>query len=299
MDWLDRLNDSLDYIESSLESEISYEKAARLACMSVYHFQRMFPYIAGVPLSEYLRHRRMTKAAFELQNGAKVLDVALRCGYESPTAFNRAFRSVHGVSPSAARKTGVSLKAYPRISFQITIKGEAEMEFKIVKKEAFRVVGIREPLVLGVSNYKTAENMSVADVEGAFKRVPAFWQEAAQSGQMARICEMISGKPPAGLLGMTDCRGNESGKSWYYMAAVTDEPAPEDMVETTVPALTWAVFPGEGAPSSIQDLMRRIYAEWLPASGYEWADGPDIEVYLDDNPVHMHYEVWLPITKKA
>ncbi len=113
MEWLSRMNDALEYVESNLESGISYEKAARLACCSVYHFQRMFSYISGIPLSEYIRRRRMTNAAFDLQQGAKVLDVALRCGYESPTAFNRAFQSVHGVTPSAAQRTGYGAKIIP------------------------------------------------------------------------------------------------------------------------------------------------------------------------------------------
>ena len=131
MEWLDRMNDALGYLEANLAGTADMEHAARLACCSVYHFGRMFSYIAGVPLSEYLRRRRMTLAAFDLQNGGRVLDVALRYGYESPTAFNRAFQSVHGVSPSAAQRDGAPLKAYPRISFKITVKGEAEMDYRI------------------------------------------------------------------------------------------------------------------------------------------------------------------------
>ena len=296
MEWLDRLNDSLTYMENNLDGEISYEKAAQLACLSVYHFQRMFSYVAGVPLSEYLRRRRMTKAAFDLQNGGKVLDVALRYGYESPTAFNRAFQTVHGVSPSAARKPGVSLKAFPRIGFQIQIKGEAEMEYQIVKKEAFRIVGVRDPLVMDLS-YKAQDDLSIADVEGAFKRIPAFWQEAGQSGKIAQIVKLINHEP-MGLLGVTACRGNGEA-SFYYIAAATDQPVPSGMYEEAIPACTWAIFSGSGAPSSIQGLMNRIYSEWLPTSGYEWDNAPDIEVYFDDNPVNMQYQVWLPIVKKA
>ena len=167
MEWLDRMNDALGYLEANLAGTADMEHAARLACCSVYHFGRMFSYIAGVPLSEYLRRRRMTLAAFDLQNGGRVLDVALRYGYESPTAFNRAFQSVHGVSPSAAQRDGAPLKAYPRISFKITVKGEAEMDYRIIKQEAFRIVGVREPLL--------------PDFEDSFRRVPEFWGEAAAS----------------------------------------------------------------------------------------------------------------------
>jgi len=120
MNWLDRLNETMDYIEDNLRGEISYGHAARIAQCSTYHFQRMFSYVAGATLSEYIRRRRLTLAALELQNGGKVLDVALRYGYESPTAFNRAFRSLHGIAPSAAQRPGATLKAYPRIGFHIT-----------------------------------------------------------------------------------------------------------------------------------------------------------------------------------
>lgn len=127
MEWLEKLNEALNYIEENLNGNIEYGKAAKIACCSVYHFQRMFSYIAGVPLSEYIRNRRITKAAFDLQNGDKVIDVALRYGYESPTAFNRAFKKIHQVSPSVAQKEGTVLKAYSPISFKITIKGVEEI----------------------------------------------------------------------------------------------------------------------------------------------------------------------------
>ena len=295
MEWLRHLNDALDYMEDNLRGEISFETASKLACSSVYHFQRMFSYIANVPLSEYLRRRRLTMAAFDLQSGDKVLDVALRYGYDSPTAFNRAFQAVHSVTPSAAQKAGAMLKAYPRISFQIKIKGEAEMEYRIVKKESFRVVGVREPLALDL-RYKERDDLKLSDVQNSFTRVPMFWQEAGQSGAIAQICKMID-REPNGLLGITI--GHDDPKqSYYYIAAATDKPVPKGMFEQLIPACTWAVFPGSGEPKSIQSLMERIYSEWLPTSGYEWANAPDIEVYLDDNPVNMHYEVWLPIEKK-
>ncbi|EPZ58959.1 bacterial regulatory helix-turn-helix s, AraC family protein [[Clostridium] sordellii ATCC 9714] len=143
MEWLEKLNEALQYIEGNLDGEIKYEKAANIACCTTYHFQRMFSYIAGTPLSEYIRNRRLTKAALDLQNGEKVIDVAIRYGYESPTAFNRAFQKIHNVSPSVAQKEGTFLKAYPPISFKITIKGVEEMEYRIVKKEEMRIVGAK------------------------------------------------------------------------------------------------------------------------------------------------------------
>lgn len=142
MEWLERMNKALQYMEDNISSDISFEEAARIACCSSYHFQRMFSFITGVTLAEYIRHRRLTMAALELQNGSeKIIDLALKYGYESPDAFTRAFQKLHGVTPSVAREPGVKLKAYPRISFQISVKGDKDMDYRIVDKPAFKVIG--------------------------------------------------------------------------------------------------------------------------------------------------------------
>lgn len=125
MDWLDRMNNAMEYVETHLSDTIDYDIVARIACCSTYHFQRMFPFITNVSLSEYIRRRRLTLAAFELQqSGTKVIDIALKYGYESPEAFSRAFKKMHGVMPMSARDKGVTLKAYPRLSFHISIRGD-------------------------------------------------------------------------------------------------------------------------------------------------------------------------------
>jgi len=286
MEWITRLNEAVAYIEANLDKEISYDKAAQIACCSTFHFQRMFSYIANVPLSEYIRRRRITLAAFDLQSGnEKIIDIALKYGYDSPTSFNRAFHNVHGVSPSEARKKGVTLKAYPRISFKISIKGDAEMNYKIVTKDAFRIVGVRE-------HY----NMNI---EQCFAKVPLFWQKTVQSGIVPAICYLMD-QEPYGLLGVSTCMNGQD--FYYYIAAATGKETPVGMVEYNVPACTWAVFECIGAmPTAIQELQKRIITEWLPTSGYEYADAPDIEVYFEGDQQSENYkcEVWLPIIKKA
>ncbi|CAM2966518.1 AraC family transcriptional regulator [Hathewaya histolytica] len=283
MEWLERLNESIQYIESNLDGKIEYERAAKIACCTAYHFQRMFSYIAGVPLSEYIRNRRLTRAAFDLQSGDKVIDVSLRYGYESPTAFNRAFQKVHSVSPSVAQKEGTFLKAYPPISFKITIKGVGEMKYSIVKKEQIRIVGIKTPLE--------------KNIEENFKTVPNLWQEAAQSGVINQIVSLME-PDSRGILGVSACM--DSLERWeYYIATKTDKEVPKGMNECIIPAGTWAVFPGEGAmPMAIQEIEKRIITEWLPTSGYEYADAPDIELYLNQDPANAKFEVWIPIRKK-
>lgn len=285
MEWVERLNQAVNYIEANLRGTIEYDVAARLACCSTFQFQRMFSYIAGVPLSEYIRRRRMTTAAFDLQTTrTKIIDIALQYGYESPTSFNRAFQSVHGISPSAARAEGAALKAFPRISITISIKGDVEMNYKIEQKEAFRIVGVGEGIKM--------------DMEKAFARVPKFWQETIQAGMIPNILGMLN-QPPYGLLGVSS--STNSTNFDYYIAVASDKPLPEGMTEFQVPACTWAVFECIGPmPQAIQELQKRIITEWLPTSGYEYADAPDIEVYTEGDQQSPSYrsEVWLPVVKK-
>ena len=283
MEWLEKLNEALQYIEGNLDGEVEYEKAAKIACCTTYHFQRMFSYIAGTPLSEYIRNRRLTKAALDLQNGDKVIDVAIRYGYESPTAFNRAFQKVHNISPSVAQKEGTFLKAYPPISFKITIKGVEEMEYRIVKKEEIRIIG--------------AKALLEKNVEENFNTVPMLWQEVAQSGKIMEIVSLM-GTESKGVLGVSACM-DYLDKWEYYIAVETNKEAPKELEEYIIPACTWAVFPGEGQmPTAIQDIEKRAITEWLPTSGYEYADAPDIELYLNQDPMNSKFEVWIPIRKK-
>lgn len=278
MEWIRQLNDAMSYVEENLTGEITLEGAARRAACSAYHFQRMFPYMTGIPFSEYVRRRRMTAAAMELAEGARVVDTALRYGYESPTAFNRAFQAVHGLPPSAAQVRGAALRSFPRITFTLSIKGEEAMEYRIEERPAFRVAGfaMREPMTL----------------EDCFEKVPGFW--ARVSGEIPRLAALMDGSGPMGILGVSAYDGGRF--SGYYIAAATRAPAPEGMEEYSVPAGTWAVFPCCGPiPQAMQDLQRRIISEWLPSSGYEYAEAPDIEVYSADN---YHNEVWLPIVRK-
>lgn len=282
MEWITRLNNAINYIEEHLSDNIDYDEIARLSCCSTYHFQRMFAYMADVPFSEYIRRRRMSKAAVDLQNSTeKVVDIALKYGYDSPTAFNRAFQSVHGIAPSLVKANGVTIKAFPPISFKITIKGAEEMEYRIEKKDTFRIVGVSEPLH--------------HEIEKNFKIVPQMWQRAAMNGTIPKLAGMMNGEPK-GLLGISVC--NEEASWKYFIAVTSNQPIDDTLDEYNVPAATWAVFSGSGTGQSIQELEKRIVTEWLPTSGYEYANAPDIEVYLNPDPQNTKYEVWIPVIKK-
>lgn len=281
MEWIEKLNEAIGYMEEHLTDEIDYEQLGKIACCSSYHFQRMFAYMAGVPLSEYIRRRKMSLAAVDLQEKeAKIIDVAAKYGYSSPTAFNRAFQNVHGIAPSAVKNEGVSVKSFPPVSFKITVKGAEEMNYRIETKEAFRIVGVSVPLQKNIE-----ENFAV---------IPAKWGEISVDGTLQKLIGMMN-TPPMGVLGISTCNDTEP---WRYYIAVSTLKEKGNFEEYTVPAATWAVFPGEGTNQSIQELERRIVTEWLPTSGYEYGNAPDVEVYLNPDPENAKYEVWIPVVKK-
>ena len=204
MEWLKKLGAAIDYIEDNLDKEISYDEAARIACCSPYNFQRIFSYVSGVSLSEYIRRRKMTQAAFELQRiDSKVIEI-----------------------------------------------------------------------------------------------VPDFWKAALQGNQFSGICK-LSNQKPDGILGISIYEGPK--EIYYYIGVATNVSAPAGMYEYEIPAATWAIFENNGRfKEDVQSIFRRFYMEWLPFSGYKYAELPDIEVYpiCDSQPVHEHSEVWIAIKKE-
>lgn len=282
MEWIERLNSSINYVEENLQTELDMNTIARIAGCSTYHFQRMFAYMADIPLAEYIRRRRMSLAAVELQDKAKkVIDISMKYGYDSPTAFNRAFKSVHGITPTMVREQGTSIKAFPPIRFQMTIKGECEMNYRIEKKDAFRIMGVSKPLE--------------KELEKNFEIVPGMWGEASVNGTIPKLVSFMDGEP-AGLLGVSLCNDLENWK--YFIAVSSNQPLEAGFEEYMVPESLWAIFSGEGTNSSIQELEKRIVTEWLPTSGYEYGNAPDIEVYINPDPANAKFEVWIPVIRK-
>lgn len=286
MEWLKKLSDAIAYIEDHLDDEISYEEAARIACCSAYYFQRMFTYVAGISLAEYIRRRRMTQAAFELQRtGKKIMDIALKYGYASPTSFHRAFQKIHGISPNLARNKGVSLNAYPAIKFSVSVTGGNSMIYRMEQKEEMRIVGVRVPLT--------------EDMEENQRNIPIFWQDTLKRGNYGEICS-LSNQEPQGILGVSAYQNPQD--IYYYIAVSTDSPVPEGMYECMIPASTWVVFENVGRfKESVQSIFRRFYTDWLMFSGYEYAGLPDIEVYpvSADQPADGHFEVWIAVKKEG
>lgn len=284
MDWLDHMNAAMEYIEAQLADEISYERAAQIACCSTYHFQRMFSYIAGVPVSEYIRRRRLTLAAFALQGGGvKVIDTAIKYGYESPEAFSRAFKKLHGIMPASARDMGVSLKAYPKMTFSITIKGDVEMKYRITQREAFHVFGVYADIS--------------TDQETAFEQVPQFFRKCDEDFVPDEINALLGRFNDNHTISALYDYSENTFKYMLCQFLPKGLAVPSKFTVLDVPAATWAVF--DVPDCEMQAMWRRIWTEWFPASGYESVKGVQFEMYYGlASHGNVFGEIWIPVRKK-
>ena len=290
MDWVARMNAAVDCMETHLTDADAVELAARAAQCSVYNFQRMFTFITDMTPASYLRARRLTQAALELQSGnARILDVALRWGYETHDSFSRAFRAFHGVLPSQVK--GARLSLLPPLSFSISIKGGTRMNYRIEHRPACTIAGY--PIALPNDQAVT------------FDRVPIYWEEIAASGRQARLraiarCDVVC---PPGVLGAFVF--DPDGVNGRYFAAATvwtdapgceAIPVPADMTSCDIPEADWVVVDTQGdATHTVTDVIRRYWAEWMPASNWEPLNLPQIECYL--NPEATVQQICFPIRR--
>ena len=290
MNALTQMNQAMRYIEENLIGEIDFAKMAHIACCSEYHFRRMFSFLAGMPLGEYIRRRRLALAAALLKSDdKKIIDLALQLGYESPDAFAKAFQAMHGVRPSQARKGDTMLKAFPPMTFQLTIKGGNEMDYRIVEKDAFKIVGVKKRITLLF--------------EGVNHQMDSMWQSLTEDSirELKSLCNV----EPVGMLSVSanfserDVEGSELDQ---YIGVATTKPAPENWEVLQVEAATWAVFTAVGAfPKALQDTWARIYAEWFPTSGYELTGGPEMlwNESPDTSKLDYKSEIWVPVKKSG
>ena len=304
---LDRLNAVIDYIEGNITEDIDLNHLANIACCSTYNFQRMFAFITEISIVEYIRRRRLTLSALELQHSdIKIMDLALKFGYESPVSFARAFQAVHGITPSEAKKPNTVLKAFPRMTFQIIIKGVREMNYRIVKTPPFQVFGLE-----GI--------ISTINDESYFPHVGAIWNEF-NNGQADSKYErlfldagearpsffdtMFTRSDICRIHGLMNYKQIDATTYGYMLwSFVTPESKTDGYQIIDIPASTWAVFPSD--PDDDRDvgtvwseLYKRFYSEWLPSSEYEKANSPEFEMYCGV-PSKVSYELWMPIVKMA
>lgn len=296
MELLDKMNRAIEYMESNITNRIDYEKVANEIGYSVHHFQRMFSFITDISMVEYVRRRRMTMAAFELQNSSmKVIDIALKYGYESPEAFARVFQNLHGITPTTARNKGISLKAYPRISFQISIKGVSEMKYRIETREAFQVYGIER---IFDTNYD--ENL---------REIPNFWDEVLSNGECDKLAESTGNLNNQGELCPVNaiCEYRQTGGTTFpYMicALKSDKSDTTGYKIVEIPSATWAIFTSEeydidDVSTAFQDLNKRAHTEWLPTSTYNKLEGYDLEMYYEKESGKGYCESWIRVESKT
>jgi AraC family transcriptional regulator len=286
---LKELNHVIDYIEEHLTDDISLETISEYAGVSDYHFRKLFFYLSGLTLSEYIKNRKLSEANKDLLNGSKVTDVAFKYGYQSMDGFTRAFKKWNGFLPSDVTKKGIS-KTFPKLSFIITVKGGVSMEFRIVDKPAFNMVGVskRVPMQFeGVNNEIVKLAESITDEQ----------KKEMHSLQNIEPYEIVNASYDADANFL-----KEEGDLTHLIGVLTTENEVSDLLDKVpVEACTWAVFPNEGPfPSTLQQTMASVYSEWLPSSDYELINVPTFSFtkMSGHKKDYAYSEVWVPVRRK-
>jgi len=286
---------AIEYIEENLAGDIDLNMAARKAKCSAYHFQRMFSSLVGIPLSEYIRGRRLTLAAFEIQNSdAKITDIALKYGYETHSSFTRAFQSMHGVTPSKARSDGVPLTAYPPISFQFVLKGAQAMQYKIIETQPFKLFGMDAVQIDGWDPESFLEHANRVIENGSHDATNIAAGFPGNAREMIARGEWDVSK--IHLLHAIHFWDEEGNKYFMYGWEVPETGVDERFTILEVPSSTWVVVsvPLDGDRSAIAKCFNDLYMNWFPISGYEQAPGRPVMEKYDANRA----ELWMPIVKK-
>ncbi|WDV44253.1 GyrI-like domain-containing protein [Clostridiaceae bacterium M8S5] len=297
MEFMDRMMEVVDYIEDHITEDIDYNDMAKIVHCGVYQFGRIFSYVVGISFCEYIRRRRLALAALDMQSGNyKVIDLAMKYGYNSPDSFARAFHNMHGITPKEAKTSGVKLKMYPKLTFYITIKGDVGMEYRIENRSEINVVGKVKNIGKFIRK-RDADNWK--DTMGD---VWVVWDEFLNHGMNNKIRDDYKlYREPFWQIGVTQTL--ENGETVIAIGAEANGDCYDDLDELTVPASTWAVFTAKGRLNQdkhpIGEVMTRIVSEWLPNSGYEKSMDYELEVYGPGNTNNDDYtcEVWIPIRK--
>ncbi|MFS0658933.1 AraC family transcriptional regulator [Niallia alba] len=287
---LKSMNEAMDYIESHLYDEIDYNELERITGTSVYHFRRMFSFLSGMTLGEYVRNRRLSNATFDLlHEGMSVTETAFKYGYESVDGFSRAFREWSGINPSEVKKKNM-LKAFPKLSFQLTIQGGINMDYRIEKKEAYKIVGVKKRVPIQFEG----ENQEI------IKLAKSITPE--QRKKLHSYANMETNQVVNASYNLEEGCMEEKGSLDHMIGFLTTKKSDFDGFEVVeVPALTWAIFSSKGEfPKVMQETWAKFASEWLPASDYELVDAPNISFTGDlSDRNNVYSEIWFAVKKKG
>lgn len=290
MNWMDKMIQGVDYIEEHILEEIDYEQIGKSIGCSAYLYQRMFSFTFNLTPAEYIRKRRMSLAAEDLRyNDMKIIDCALMYGYDSPTAFTRAFKSFHGLSPSQVRTSKAPMKSFSRFGIQSQIIGGDDLLYRIEKRASFQLIGQKTVL------------STVGSIQDNQNNVASLWSKTFQDGSFSALLHRCDEPYHMGAYGVGMNYQSKANTIDYYIAIVSEQGVPDHLDSCIIPAQTWAVFPCIGPmPTSIQKMWQRINSEWVNSSGYEICNGPQMEWYPEGSSFASDYisEIWLPIRKK-
>ncbi|SDC10557.1 transcriptional regulator, AraC family [Pelagirhabdus alkalitolerans] len=289
MDILTGMNQAIDYLEDHLTEEIETKELAQLAHCSEYHFKRMFSSLTGIPLSEYIRRRRLSLAVYDLkETDLKIIDVAVKYGYRSADAFTRAFYAMHQVLPSHVQRGEASVVTYSRLTLHLKIEGGISMKYRLVEKDSFNIVGLKKRVAI--------------QFEGVNEEIEKLAQRITP--EVADELIELSNVDPKGIINasthFSEGRMEEQGELDHYIGVATTLDTHHSFDELNVNAGTWAVFESTGPqPETLQNTWGRIYSEWFPTSGYEAVEGPEIlwSDQQETDQTEYKTEIWIPVKK--
>lgn len=303
MDWITGMQKAIDYIEAHLDDEIDYDRVAKESLSSSYHFQRVFGILCGYTLGEYIRNRRLTLAGAELASDrARVIDVALKYGYDSPDSFAKAFRAFHGITPSQARGNGSMLRSFSRLSIHVSLEGGNMMDYRIESGQPMTLLGYKRRFA-GVPHGKQREDQEHDMFIST--RASQWMLMGLTNDRTTDIC-VVTGVGDDGYDFYIAARIGAYELEHLYDPEVTGIDFMERFAfeVLTIPAVTYAVFetPKQRYPTAdYMDIRRRIAAEWLSGSGYRLADAPELSMY-HWRPVggkqDRSIEIWVPVVKE-
>lgn len=285
MAMVESLQKAIEYMENHLLDDITVKDIAKHAHLSPYHFQRTFVILTDITVGEYLRRRRLTKAAQELcNNNIKIIDLALKYGYKTPESFTKAFQKQHGLTPSEVRKGIGNIQSYNRLTIQVELKGVEPMNYQLKEREAFKIVGVKKKIYCDENFNQSIE-------------IGKFWSEVGQDGTLDRLVGLINGQI-SGLIGATVDYSKKNNELEYWVAAESTGDTLDGLSSYEIPASKWAIFEVVGpVAEALPKTWKKIYSEWFPSNDYEYGGGPSLEVYKSSEPASStaQSEIWVPV----